>query len=338
MVNFCLPERTANNFNIQIAEPVLSRFNLTVVTPAFNPRPDFLQKSFEGLKAQSLSKDQWEYLVVDSGSEPPLKGKIDLTWHSSSRLLVAPEQRLVISRLRGLQQASGKYVVFVDDDNVLDPDFLQRAIEIMDGHPFIGVIGAYCVGEFEVEPEPWMHEFMHLLSAMQFDQRSQLPLQYALTRANGPWMPAGNGMVLRREVVDAYLKRVEENPAWLNIGRVGQGLMGSEDMDLIFTAIDEGYAIGKSMDLKLTHLIPARRLTLEYLRRLHYASHYAANRLAIERGWRSPEPASPPSVLKRLREKLSTYRRLSPADEVWLAIQRGTRDGRCGAPFDERYR
>ena len=310
---------------------------VSVITPSLNPRADYLARVFSALNTQTLPKDEWEYILVDSGSEPPLKGRIDVSWHPNGRIVEAPLKALVRSRLKGMEEAAGDLLLFVDDDNVLDNDYLEAALRFMEQKPFVGVVGAFSVGEFEINPEPWMRDFFVILSAMQFCEERQLDVQYAMARQGGPWIPAGGGMVVRREVVTAYRRRIAEDPRWLEIGRIGEALVGSEDADLMFTAVDVGYAIASTVRLRLTHLIPARRLNLSYLRRLLYASNYGTARLLVMRGWKQATVPMPTTSWQRLLKILGGLRTRSPGDQCWAAFAQGYRDGLAGLPYNKQY-
>ena len=50
------------------AEPRVS-----VVIPTHNPRMDYLARVIEALKQQTLPCEQWELVIVDNGSEQPLR-------------------------------------------------------------------------------------------------------------------------------------------------------------------------------------------------------------------------------------------------------------------------
>lgn len=311
---------------------------LTVITPAFNPRADYITRMFESLDAQTLPKTEWEYLLVDSGSEPPLRERLDISWHPNGKMLEAPFKALAKSRFRGLQEARGELVVFVDDDNVLEPAFLEKAIGMMGAYPFIGVLGPYIEGEFEVPPEPWMEEFLIMLSCMQWSPERKKAIQYALSDKCSSVVPPGNGMIVRRIVVDAYIDRVRRDPSWLEIGRVGNSLAGSEDADLALTAIDQGYAMGTTGLITMKHLIPKRRLELDYFLRLLYASNYGTARLQVRRGWMQQAPAPVLSPWERFRSWMQRYRPVDPALACWRSFRKGFEDGIALLPYDEAYR
>src|SRR5688572_6616303 len=99
--------------------------NTTVVICTHNPREDYLRECLNALKEQSLPKSEWELVVVDNCSDKPLAESIDLSWHRYARLIREETLGLTPARLRGIREAAGDLLVFVDDDNILDVDFLE---------------------------------------------------------------------------------------------------------------------------------------------------------------------------------------------------------------------
>ena len=75
--------------------------------------------------------------------------------------------------------------------------------------------------------------------------------------------------------------------------RTGTTLTGYGDMDLCQCAMDLGLGTGRSTRLKLTHLIPSARLTLDYF--VRHAEGDAASMLMYRAGRGLPvqEPKSP---------------------------------------------
>src|SRR6266481_7107559 len=98
---------------------------VSVIICAHNPRPDYLGRALEALKGQTLSKDQWELLLVDNASKENLAERFDLSWHPHARHIREDELGLTPARLRGITESIGKLLVFVDDDNVLSLDYLE---------------------------------------------------------------------------------------------------------------------------------------------------------------------------------------------------------------------
>ena len=75
--------------------------NLSVVICTHNPRADYLKRTLESLRGQTLPQQKWELVVIDNGSAEPLAGSWDLSWHARSRFVRAgcgPRPRLCSSR------------------------------------------------------------------------------------------------------------------------------------------------------------------------------------------------------------------------------------------------
>jgi glycosyltransferase involved in cell wall biosynthesis len=118
-----------------------------------NPRPEYLGRVLASLRGQTLPAKQWELLLIDNASEQPLEQTVDISWHPRGRYIRENELGLTAARLRGIQEASGELLVFVDDDNVLTPDYLGQARTISARCPGLGVFGAGILEpEFEVQP------------------------------------------------------------------------------------------------------------------------------------------------------------------------------------------
>src|SRR5271154_2574199 len=172
---------------------------ISVIICTHNPRPDYLRRVLDALKAQTLPKEQWELLLIDNASNEPLETVWDLSWHPHSRHVREDELGLTPARLRGIKEATGGLLVFADDDNVLDPDYLQLARGISNRLPHIGVWGGQIVAVFETPPPDWARNYQHLLACREFkqDRWSNIPTE-------NESLPCGAGLCVRREVALAY--------------------------------------------------------------------------------------------------------------------------------------
>jgi glycosyltransferase involved in cell wall biosynthesis len=68
-----------------------------------------------------------------------LRDAWDISWHPRGRHVREDEIDVTAARMRGIRESSGDLLVFVDDDNVLAPDFLKRALLVLRRHPFLGI-------------------------------------------------------------------------------------------------------------------------------------------------------------------------------------------------------
>lgn len=244
--------------------------SLTVIVCTHNPRLDYLQRALEGLKKQSLAKDRWELIVVDNGSAQPLEGRIDLSWHGSARVDVESALGLTPARLCGIRQARTPLLVFVDDDNILQSDYLETALRIADEHSFLGAWGGQITLEFESTPPDWTRQFWPFLAERPVPRALWSNLSNSVETV--PW---GAGMCVRASVGRAYAEHLAADEARQRFDRRGQQLTSGGDIDLALTACDLGLGTGVFPDLKLIHLIPPTRLDEKYLLRLVEGTHYS---------------------------------------------------------------
>jgi glycosyltransferase involved in cell wall biosynthesis len=267
---------------------------LSVVVCTHDPRPDYLARTLEAIRGQTLPGDQWELLVIDNASAEPLAGRLDLSWHSSVRVVREETIGLIHARIRGLNESRGEIIVFVDDDNVLDPDYLETTLKIARERPFIGVWNGSVRPEFAVEPPASVRPYIHNSLAV-----SVIDRDYWTNMVRCDFPPFGAGMSVRRPVAEAWLNNVARDPLRQSLGRRGpHGLESGEDDDLALSSIALGLGFGRFHALRLTHLIPAHRLTEDYIVRLLARS--AWSRRIIDALYPPPFPEIPPCRMHHL--------------------------------------
>ncbi|MBM3862695.1 MAG: glycosyltransferase family 2 protein [Verrucomicrobia bacterium] len=236
---------------------------ISVILCTHNPRDAYLKRVLQSLELQTLPKDRWEFIVVDNASSPALEQRLDLSWHPQARVLREEVAGITPARLCGLRAATADLVVIVDDDNVLSPDYLEQALAIAASRPSLGAWGGVLDAELEEPPAEWMLPHLELLAVRPAGREMWSNLYDS-------WLstPSGAGMCLRRRVVDAYLATLASQPARLILGRSESSMIGSEDIDMAYHAIDIGMGCGRFPALRLTHLIPKERCARAYILRL----------------------------------------------------------------------
>lgn len=216
---------------------------------------------------------------MDNGSEPPVS--IPTTWRQPRRLrtIVEPTPGLTAARRCGVGHATGDLVVFVDDDNLLDADYLAEAVRLAGEWPRIGVFGGRISPEFEAPEPEWLRAFRGHLALADFDRD-----EWANVRGDGAVLPCGAGLCVRRAAVERWAARVAADPRRQGLGRTGDRTLACEDTDLVLTCLDDGWGSARFTALHLTHVIPANRLDYAYHRRLARDIGYSYGRLLAIRG------------------------------------------------------
>jgi glycosyltransferase involved in cell wall biosynthesis len=261
---------------------------ISVVICTFNPRQDYFHRVLAALKAQTLPKENWELLLVDNASEKQLAEVWDLSWHPKARHIREEVLGLTPARLRSIAESQGEIVVFVDDDNVLAADYLEKAIEVAAKWPMVGAWCGNLCGEFEVVPPKHLIPQLNSLAVRQLDRD-----YWSNIYGFGPAMPCGAGMCVRRDIAEEYAQRCRNNVGGLRLDRTGDNFVSAGDNDIAYCAIDLGYGMARFRALALTHLIPAVRTTDDYIIKLEAGMAYSAVLLAsLRRETHLPAPRS----------------------------------------------
>lgn len=295
--------------------------DVSVVICTHNPREDFLRRTLEALKAQTLTTSRWEFILIDNASKELLAEKWDLSWHPAARHVREDKVGLTAARLRGIGESKGELIVFVDDDNVLDPDYLEKAVEIGTEWKVLGAWGGQSDPEFQTPPPDWAAPFLGMLAirAVTKEIWSNDPNHLGAQ----PW---GAGMCIRREVALEYLRAVREDPVRRALDRTGNALGSCGDIDLVQTCPDLGFGFGLFPKLRLLHLIPPGRLNEDYLLRIHEGTVTSLAILKAARGLGNPPPVS--SAGRKLID-LYHYLRMGRLDRrVWKSTQRAYQTAR----------
>lgn len=292
---------------------------ISVVICSRNPRGDYLGRVLEALRGQTLSRDAWELLLIDNGSEVPLAERFDLAWHAAGRHVREEEMGLTPARLRGIAEARGRLLVFVDDDNVLDPTYLEQTERILRTHPNLGAFGGAVVGEFETEPGPWVEPYLGNLAI-----RDVLEPRWGNDPADRRTIPFGAGLCIQHQVAEEYGRQIASDPVRRKLDRSGASLASSGDTDMALTSCDLGLGMGNFPELRVRHLIPTGRLQEDYLLRLEHGITRSMIILRHIRYGYTPAMPDPIRVwVRRLSLHLTKGRR---AAAFYLANREATRE------------
>ena len=188
------------------------------------------------------------------------------------RLVEEPRLGQGYARQRGISEAEHDVILFVDDDNWLAADYLRILSETLRQHPEISGLGgtssACCDG-----PAPaWLERYQgwYALTGVPADRESLQEEKFLWTA----------GAAFRREAID------RANALGLPLlvsGRRGDTLDGGEDEELCHLVRLAGGKLFRHSGMHFKHYLPARRLTWEYLRRLHYAAGLVSVKLDVYR-------------------------------------------------------
>ncbi|MBI5493962.1 MAG: glycosyltransferase [Deltaproteobacteria bacterium] len=185
---------------------------LSVVVATYN-RPVLITDLLQALATQSLPAEQFEVVVVDDGSTPPVRPALQaLALPYALRVLEQANAGAAAARHAGVLAARGEVVVVTDDDMVVPPDFLEEHLRAHE-NGYSLVLGAIVEDPRTTARQPVFHR-MH---AEQLARERE--------RAHARWVPARGSAVCTGNV---SFRRSD----YLRVGGFDRTLARSEDREL----------------------------------------------------------------------------------------------------------
>lgn len=241
---------------------------LSLFIPTYNPNVTRLNHVLEAFKNQTLEYDKWQLIIIDNNSSNGFETNIDLSWHPNAKIVSEKRQGLTYARLKGIENCKYDIVVMVDDDNILDPTYLENVVQIFNQNPEIGCIGGKSIPYFESENQPaYLSKFYSLLALR--DLGNEIIVQKF--ENNYPsHAPIGAGMAFRKSAIQNYIHKVSMSEGIIT-DRKGDSLSSSGDNDMVMEILKASLQVGYFPVLKLQHIIPESRTSVSYLSRLNFS-------------------------------------------------------------------
>lgn len=175
------------------------------------------------------------------------------------RYCVEKQQGLSYARNRGIMESQGEVLVYVDDDAVVNQEYLQTYADFFNRNKEAVAAGGPITPRYDGCEEPsWMSHYTRQLVTGELNlgtREREFP--------KGAFPGGGNA---------AYRKSVFNEVGLFNVelGRKGNSLIGAEEKDLFDKMTSRGMKFYYLPNAILYHLIPPKKLTQDYFDRLTY--------------------------------------------------------------------
>ncbi len=296
---------------------------LSIIVCSYNPKEIFFERCLTAITVASRSYLPTEVIIVDNNSTPGLSlqpyVQSFLALNDNARIVVETKQGLTPARLRGIRESSGDILVFIDDDNIIENDFLLRGVGIATSHPHIGSWSGSVSLEFEQEPGEWTKPYWGMLVNREISENRWSNLPHL-----SETMPCGAGLFIRKEVADHYFQLHATGKRNIQLDRSGNSLFSGGDNDLAACACDIGLGMGVFGEIRVRHYIPSYRTQKKYL--LELTEGIAASSVVFHslRGQIPP----PITIKKRIANTLRLILKPKLPRQFFAAALRGEKKGR----------
>lgn len=233
------------------------RYTLAMCT---HNHADRLTRTLVDLAGLQPPQQPWEVLIVDNGSRdatPELLARH--IWPADWQVRTVREEKLGLShaRNRAIADARGDYVLFMDDDETLDSDWLCAYERLIEAHS-PDAFGGRQIVMFEDDRPAWLRdELLGFLGELNRSERIE-----PLTDPHTPFY--GGNFGFRRAVCE----RLGGFDSML--GRKGADNTGGEEVDFYRRLLDAGFKVWWTPEAVIYHRIQAVKLNKRYFHDLHY--------------------------------------------------------------------
>lgn len=222
-------------------------------------RERYIYECLSRLAKNTAKKTDWEIVLVNNNSTDGTADECRRFENDYPEVhyscFVEKQQGLSYARNRGIQEANGDWFVFLDDDAMVEPDYIANLQNRLSAYPEAKAFGGPIAPFFEGETPAWLSPWtMIFVSAIQMGKDVK---PFPKNR-----YPIGANMGVSRAAIEkvGYFDT--------SLGRVGNNLMGGEEKDLFNRLRAQQMPILYFPDIQVKHCIPPHRTTNEFIARL----------------------------------------------------------------------
>jgi glucosyl-dolichyl phosphate glucuronosyltransferase len=212
------------------------------------------------LQLQPPSHIHWELVVIDNNSDDHTRAVAQaLIGRLPLRYIFESQQGLSRARNRGVAEARGRLLLFMDDDVIVDPGWLAAMYESSCRHPRGGVFGGPVTPRFEHAPDADIAAaypaVVNGLCGVDYGhtERTLDPSEYVV----------GANFAVRKEAIEELAFDVE-------LGSHGADPAGGEEVKLQDAIRGRGWDVVWVPGMRVQHYVASARLTVSYLRQFVY--------------------------------------------------------------------
>lgn len=219
-----------------------------------------LERVLSAISRQKVSPDvRWGVLVVNNNCTDGTTSLVEQYLQAGTiphlRMVTETVQGLTPARACGVKQTSAPWIAFVDDDCVLQEDWVEQAMQFAKTHPDCGAFGGRVILTWETPPAEFVRRFGYAFAEQEHG-----------TEVQERDCLVGAGMVVNRQALVACGWTQRQ----LMPDRIGKKLISGGDVEIALRIRGAGFPLWYTPTCQLNHIIPERRTTRAYLQAMTF--------------------------------------------------------------------
>ncbi|MDR3326573.1 MAG: glycosyltransferase [Prevotellaceae bacterium] len=235
---------------------------LSIIICTYN-RDKYIYNVLKSIADNDFSTENYEIVLVNNNSTDSTKAECSCFAQDYSgiqfRYFEERNQGLSYARNRGIEEAQGDILVYVDDDATVNAKYLQTYSCFFEKNPEAMAAGGAIIPVYETEEPKWFSHYIKVLLTGYLYHGEKIK-----KFTKGKFPGGGNA---------AYRKKVFYTTGLFNVnlGRRGNSLVGAEEKDIFDKMTNAGMKFYYLPDAILYHIIPSSKLSKYYFNRLTYS-------------------------------------------------------------------
>lgn len=132
---------------------------VSIISSFFNAH-QYFEETYQAVINQTFQNFEW--VIVDDGSTDPEAIALFQSLSTRSRKIKPLKhdvnKGLSAGRNTAIAHARGKYLFFIDLDDLIDPTYIEKCVLFLETHPDFAIVNSYSVS-FQAEEYWWHHGF-----------------------------------------------------------------------------------------------------------------------------------------------------------------------------------
>jgi len=255
------------------------RFSIIICT--YN-REKYIAGSLRAVCLQTFAHNDFELLMIDNNSPDNTKNVFESVAAEypevQMRYILETNQGISYARNRGIKEAWGDFIVFVDDDETIDNFYLEKLDNYLNNYPNAQLGATAVLPVYETQEPKWMSHFTKRLITGYYYKGDKVKIVGA-----GDYPGTGHA-IIKKDLFERY--------GYFNteLGRKAKSLLGAEDKDMFLRLIENNVACYYFPGIPIYHHIPEAKLTSDFFKRLTYSigkSERIRTKMVSEKAFRS---------------------------------------------------